>query len=353
MLLSLAPVCRSVTQTEILADSVEGATERLLENQDEAGGWGARRGMRPRLFPTTFSIQALATVAKELDQPISKRCATAIDHAARWIESCQNPKDGGFGLRPGARSNVASAGHAAWGLSVARAEVPGSLRDYILERLEKRLPRSSIRDKVGDPPTSQRHGRYELLIMPRPMALIGAIAAHGHIYEQRVVAVLKAILRRQSSDGAWRVGSGRFVWPTYMCVTALRLWLTVHRSHAQTSTSDFSDFQPGTDLRARREEKSLYERAFPLPPDWEDRVERLSEKQRLALVSDLRRETLQAGAEKMGISSKTMEKHRYAARERLETESVLEMWAIAVAAGLVQDSDRDSWPPMGSGEISS
>lgn len=342
VLLSLAPVCRSVAQPVSLAESVQLATEWLLENQDEKGGWGGRLGMSPRIFPTTFSIQALATVAKELDAPTRERCAMAISEAARWIERCQNEKDGGFGTRPGARSNVASSGHAAWGLSVAGAEVPSSLRAYILERLEGRLP-SLIADKVDDPESGSGLGRYELLVLSRPMALIGAIAAHGHIYEERVVAVLKAILGRQSPDGVWRVDSGRFVWPTYMYVTALRLWLTVHRSHAQTSTSDFSGLGPGADLRlSGEEEESLYGRGFPLPPNWKERLERLSPRQRQAFVSDLKGESIQAGAEAIGIRPKTLEKHRYAARRRLEIKDGLEAWAIAVAGGLVQESDRDS-----------
>ncbi len=335
VLLSLAPVCAFAPEYEELHTAVKRAAQWVMENECEEGGWGAYRGLTPRLFPTCFAIQALAAARRaEVGVP-RKPSGKAIRRAADWINESQN-EDGGHGTRAGETSNHASSCHAAWGLSAASAEVSGDLRKYILEGLGRDLPLVVI-DRIDDPERNVS-GQFDLSILSSPMGLIGGVSARVGIYEPGITRLVRDLLAAMEDD-IWLAPSGRFVWPTYMHVAALRLWLAVHRSFAWAPTTDFSHLRSGPIEPSEPARRSLRDHFAQMPKGWRTKFEKLTPRERQVLGAYTRGHSYKRIAEDLKIRPRTAESYKRAAFKTLGIASDDKELARAIAAlgGLIPD----------------
>lgn len=238
VLFSLYPATELFGRPSDWASCVVKAVNWLLDNQDSGGGWGAMNGLEPRVFPTSSAIQAL-----QLTIPIVgavedvARSQQAIERGLTWLGDSVN-EDGGIGTSANSESTVASSSHAVLAFARATSNVPLGLVKYLQNSLSSNLP-GDVDDHIGHP-ASRVGGRYHFRSLGAPLGLLGLLASRTDLTDPIVSKLLEAILKSRD-DGVWVIEDGRYVWPTYFNVHALRTWLSIYNSYTRNLTVAFDE----------------------------------------------------------------------------------------------------------------
>jgi hypothetical protein len=236
VVLSVGPVQRFLGLGKDITEALVDACQWLILNQDDSGGWGSHRGLPPRMFPTSFAMQALLEIKEIVGSRLSESSEAAIEDAITWLHHIVNP-DGGYGVSVNKPSNICSSAHAAMAFVKTGYIPPEGLSDYIIKTVTNESP-SDVEDDIGHP-ASNIGGRYSFLLLHKPLSLLGLLSSRYHLFDPCIISLIERILKDRKHR-VWKIPDGRFIWPTYFHVAALRLWCHVHSAYGTATTIDLT-----------------------------------------------------------------------------------------------------------------
>lgn len=219
---------------DLLADiraAVLSAGRWLLECQSQEGGWGSGPGWALRISPTVWALLALGEMEKTVGGKDEVARQQAIDAGVRWLVRQQNA-DGGYGLDASSSSNICSTAQAAWALGFCNAQIRDDHYGRLLSFL-KTDDFEDVVDEIEDDPARRLFGRFQLLLLARPLGMLGLMACRTDLRDPVVHRILQDISGTADDDGLWRIPDGRKIWPSHFYLWAIRTWLSVYESYAK------------------------------------------------------------------------------------------------------------------------
>jgi len=215
-----------------LRNSTVDATKWLLECQArDDGGWGSAPGWTRRTSPTVWALLALGEMERldVRDDETARR--DALRKGISWLQQTEN-SDGGFGLTPGAPSNLCSTSQAAWALGFRNAPITDRHQHRLIEFLQSSERENTI-DVIADDPARKLFGRFELILLAHPLGVLGLMACRVDLRDPLINRLLLEIRQEIDEDALWRIPDGRGVWPTHFYLWAIRTWMEVYQSYAR------------------------------------------------------------------------------------------------------------------------
>lgn len=219
-----------------LADELHGAAigaaKWILDCQRrDNGGWGSSSGWTPRTSPTIWALLALGEMERLGTPEDDSARRDALQAGIEWLRSTQNA-DGGYGLSEGKPSNLASTAQVSWALGFRNEPINDHHRDRLIAFLSS-PPRADVPDTIEDDPARKFFGRFELLLLSKPLGVLGLMACRVDLRDSLLNRLLDEIEATAGTDALWRIPDGRGVWPTHFYLWAIRTWIAVYESYAR------------------------------------------------------------------------------------------------------------------------
>jgi hypothetical protein len=233
-----------------LRASVLTAGKWLLECQSQEGGWGSGPGWGLRTSPTVWALLALGEMERTSSGEDEVARLQAIDAGVGWLVGQQNA-DGGYGLAARSPSNICSTAQAAWALGFCNAQIQNDHYSRLLSFVDADDFEDEV-DEIVDDPARRLFGRFQLLLLARPLGTLGLMACRTDLRDPVVQRVLREISASADDAGLWRIPDGRKIWPSHFYLWAIRTWLSVYESYAKAGLAtarprlSVSDMPPST-----------------------------------------------------------------------------------------------------------
>ena len=185
------------------SDIVIRNKEWIQINQNDDGGWGTRKNLHSRIYSTFLASRCLSLLEPDF---INKK-KSCIRNAEIWINSCQNPDDGGWGASLGENSTPIHTAFALLALNYFGCDKNETVEkgiQYIYSQWDqKTMWEHTTKFEEYSIKKGEFDQRFPFHYSTTAWIIIALLTFSENIFHVQIFSGIDWIIKSQNKDGSW------------------------------------------------------------------------------------------------------------------------------------------------------